>query len=151
MKQRELVSSIILLTIGMTILLETRKLPIGSLSEPSTGFFPLILGVLLTILSLLLLGKAIEEKSGGTSKGEVKSGSLKRVGLAVAALFAFAYLFEPLGYMICIFLLISFLLLTIGSQKWWIAITVGLISSLCSFLLFDLLLDVRLPMGLLGF
>lgn len=148
-RQRDVISSIILLAIAMTILLETKKMPIGTPSSPNMGFFPFILGVLLAISSLLLLWKAIREKKGGTSVGEARSGSLKGVGLAVGALFAFAFLFEFLGYMICTFLLISFLLLTVGSQKWWLALLIGFISSLASFLIFGLLLGAELPVGIL--
>jgi len=143
-------SSIILLVIATTIVLETRKSPIGSLREPDMGFFPLILGVLLAIFSLLLLWKAIGEKRRGTMGG-VKSGGLKRISLAAVGLFAFAFLFEFLGYMICTFLLISFLLFIVGSQKWWLAILVGFVSSLGSFLLFSLLLGASLPAGILKF
>ena len=66
------------------------------------------------------------------------------------ALFAFAFLFEFLGYMISTFLLIAFLSLAIGSQKWWLAILAAFISSVVSYLIFGLLLGASLPAGILG-
>ncbi|MFC1815728.1 tripartite tricarboxylate transporter TctB family protein [Thermodesulfobacteriota bacterium] len=150
MRQRAFMSSIILLAIAMTILLETRKLPIGSPSSPNMGFWPLILGVLLAILSLLLIWKAIKEKGEERSISEEISASPKGPILALGALFAFAFLFEFLGYMICTFLLLSFLLFTFSTQKWWLSLLVAFISSIVSYLMFVRLLGAPLPVGILG-
>jgi putative tricarboxylic transport membrane protein len=150
MGQRQLISSIVLLVIVFATFLETSKLPIGVPGKPQTGFYPLILAVLLTILSLLLLWQAIKEKKGERSTAEARWGGLKRIGLALGALFAFAFLFEHLGYVITTFLLIAFLLRAIEPQKWWVVILVAFLCSLISFLVFGLLLNTQLPLGILG-
>jgi putative tricarboxylic transport membrane protein len=150
MGQRQLFSSIVLLVIAFATFFETSKLPIGVPGKPQTGFYPLILAILLTTLSLLLLWQAIKKKKrkeGGTA--EAKLGGLKRVGLALGALFAFAFLFERLGYIITTFLLITFLLRAIEPQKWWVVILVAFLCSLISFLVFGMLLDMQLPQGIL--
>ena len=72
------------------------------------------------------------------------------MGLALGALFAFAFLFEHLGYIITTFLLIAFLLRAIEPQKWWVVILVAFLCSLVSFLVFGLLLNIQLPPGILG-
>jgi putative tricarboxylic transport membrane protein len=150
MRRRNFISSIILLAIAMAIILEAKKLPFGTLGSPNMGFFPLILGTLLAILSVILFGQATKEKGEGSILTGVTSGSWKKIGLAAVALFAFAFLFEFLGYMISTFLLIAFLSLAIGSQKWWLAILAAFISSVVSYLIFGLLLGASLPAGILG-
>lgn len=126
-------------------------MPIGTPGRPQVGFYPFILAILLTILSVLLLWQAIKEKKGGGSTGEVRSGGLKKIGLAMGALFAFAFLLDLLGYIISTFLLIAFLLRAIEPQKWWIVIVVAFLCTLVSFLVFNLLLEAQLPPGILGF
>ncbi len=155
MWQNNFISSIVLLAIAVAIFFEIRKLPIGSLRTPKIGFFPFILATLLTIFSLLLLwqtikgkGGAIKEKGGGAMG--MRSPSWRNIGLTLGVLFAYAFLLEPIGFIISTFFLISFLLRVIGAQKWWVVILVGLSSSLLSFLIFGQLLDARLPAGILG-
>jgi len=150
MGHRNFNSSIVLLGIAIAIFVETRKLPIGSFRAPQMGFFPFILGIMLTIFSLLLLWQTIKEKGRGRSHTSVRSGNWKGIGLTLGALFAYAFLLECLGYILSTFLLIVFLLRVIGAQKWWVVISGALLSSLASFLIFDLLLDVPLPAGILG-
>lgn len=150
MRQRNFISSIVLLAIAFATFLKISRIPIGTPGRPQVGFYPFILAILLTILSVLLLWQAIKEKNGKKSTAEVRSGGLKRIGLAVGALFAFAFLLDLLGYIISTFLLIAFLLRAIEPQKWWLVIVVAFLCSLVSFLVFGLLLDAQLPPGILG-
>ena len=62
MKKRDLILGFVLLALAIVTLMEISKLPIGSLSSPHVGFFPLIAAILLGILSLVLLGQAIRGK-----------------------------------------------------------------------------------------
>ncbi len=150
MKKRDLITSIILLALSIAILLEIREFPIGKLSSPQMGFFPLILAVLLGILSLVLLGQAIKGKDEGEIPSWVSSGREKIFILTVGILFIFPIFFERLGYLISVFLLIALLFGTIGKKKWWVVIMVAFFSALASYLVFGILLNTQLPMGILG-
>lgn len=150
MKRRNLVSAIILLALSVGTLLETRKLPIGTLTSPQSGFFPLILAICLGIFSLVLLGQAIKEKPEGETISWVNPGGWKGLSLTVGALFVFAIFFEWLGYLISIFLLMTFLLGAIGNKRWWFVIMISLLSTLASYLIFGILLKAPLPEGILG-
>ena len=153
MKKKDVISSIFLLALAGVVFFEVRKLPIGSLGAPRLGLWPLILAILLVGLSLILLAQAIKKKENKKEKSAFWGGpdSWKRFGLAVGALFAFGFVYEHLGYLISVFLLISFLLRAIESIKWWVVITVALSSSVCSYLLFGVVLETQLPAGLFGF
>ena len=150
MKQRNLICSIVLLAIALATFLEISRIPIGSPGRPQTGFYPLILASLLTILSLTLLWEALKEKKEKRSPVRGGWGGLKKVGLTLAALVAFAFLLKPLGYLLSIFLLIAFLMRAIEPQRWWKVIVVAFLCSTVSFLILDLLLDTPLPRGILG-
>jgi len=150
MKKRNLILGIILLTLAIATLIETRKLPIGSLSSPQAGFFPLVLAIILGILSLVFLRQTIRGKDEGKAPPWASGGGLGHLILTVGVLFLYGFSFEPLGYLISTFLLIIFLVGAPGRKKWWVVITVALLSTAVSYLLFDTLLEASLPKGILG-
>jgi putative tricarboxylic transport membrane protein len=150
MKQRNLVSGIILLALAIATLVETNKLEIGTLLSPQTGFFPFILAILLGILSLILLGQAITEKDERKVPSWVSSGGWKTLSLTLGGLLFFAIFFERLGYLVSTFLLISLLVGAIGKRKWWLVILFAFLSTLISYLIFGILLKTELPAGIMG-
>ena len=151
MRKTDIVAGIILLALSIITLLEIRQLPVGNLASPQPGFFPLILAIILSILSVVLLRQAIQTKEKGKGKGKFwgSSGGRKRISLTLGVLFIVAIFFERVGYLISAFFLIAFLLVAIGNQKWWVAITAGFLSAMVSYLLFGLLLKGSLPAGIL--
>ena len=150
MRQRNLICSIALLAIALATFLEISRIPIGTPGKPQMGFYPLILTALLTILSLTLLWETLKEEKEKKRNVHEGWGGLKKVGLTIAALVAFAFLLKPLGYLLSIFLLIAFLLRAIEPQRWWKVIVVAFLCSVVSFLILDQLLDTPLPKGILG-
>ena len=150
MKQRDLICSIVLLGIAFVTFLEVSRVPIGTPGRPKMGFYPLILAGLLTLLSLVLLWETLKEKKEKKNNIHEGRGGLKKVGLTLAALAAFAFLLERLGYLLSIFLLIAFLMRAIEPQRWWKVIVVAFLCSTVSFLILDLLLDTPLPKGVFG-
>lgn len=150
MKNCEYISSIILLLLSIASITEASRLPFGSLSAPHSGFFPLVLAILLGIISLVLLVNTILKKNRKEESSlTLVSGSLKRIGLVIGALFIFAFFFERLGYIISTFFLIAFLLRVIEPQKWWVVILEALLGSLLSYFIFGVLLNTSLPVGIL--
>ena len=148
--KKDLYSALALLLITIVSLAEASKLPFGRLRAPKSGFFSLILIVLLGILSLVLLGQALRKRVGGKIDSEVSSIRWRKIGLVIGALLAYGLSFEYLGYVLCSFLFIFFLLLAIEPQKWWVVIVVAVLVSLGSYLVFGVLLKATLPAGILG-
>ncbi len=114
------------------------------------GFYPLILACLLTILSFSLLWETLKESKEKESPARGERSGLRKVGLTLGALLAFAFLLKPLGYTPTMFLLIAFLMRAIEPQRWWKVIMVSVLCSALSFLILDLVLDTPLPRGILG-
>ncbi len=152
MRKRNLISSIVLLVLGLAMMAESRKLPFGSLRAPEVGFLPLILATLLVAFSLIFLVQSIRrEKHEKGVPFEMRFGNWVRIGLALCALVASTLLFEPLGYILSSFFLVAFLLCTVEPQKWWVAVGIALLSSFGSYMLFVTLLGTTLPKGIFGF
>jgi hypothetical protein len=149
MKKRDLIFGFILLALAIVTFVETSKLPIGSLSSPHVGFFPLIMAILLSILSLVLLWQTIRRKDINKAPVLLGSGGWKPLSLTVGFLVLFAIFFEYLGYLIDTFLLIVFLVGMSSTTRWWMAIIYGFAAAVACYLIFGLLLNAQLPGGLL--
>ncbi|WP_095107160.1 tripartite tricarboxylate transporter TctB family protein [Pseudomonas sp. Irchel 3E20] len=75
--------------------------------------------------------------------------TLQKIGLCVALLLIFASLFEPLGFILSS-MLIGIPMARLYGGRWLPAIAVTTLMSVGLYLLFDTLMDVPLPLGLLA-
>lgn len=148
MRKSVTITAILFLALALGAFIEARKLPFGRVSAPQPGFFPLILSVMLAIISLLVLVEALKGREEDSVVGERLS--RKGIGLALGALFAFAFLFESLGYLVTTFLFVAFLMRAMDREKWGLAIAVAFSASFVSYVLFGWLLQTPLPAGFLG-
>ncbi len=148
-KTADLVSSLVLIGLTAVAVWEAVQLPFGTLRSPEAGFWPLILAMILGIFSFVRLGKTLKEKVEEAKTSPAFSGGWRKIVLVVTSLVAFAFVFERLGYLISIFLLMAFLLRTVKPMRWWLVIVIALSSSVLSYLVFGVLLSTPLPGGLI--
>lgn len=74
--------------------------------------------------------------------------TLSKIGICVVLLLIFAGLFEPLGFILSS-ILIGIPMARLYGGRWWPSIVVTTLMSIGLYLLFDKLMDVPLPLGLL--
>jgi putative tricarboxylic transport membrane protein len=68
----------------------------------------------------------------------------------VAVLIAFVGLLEPLGYLITSFIGVALVLRIMGIKSWRVLLTTSLGLSIGTFVLFDRILGITLPVGILS-
>jgi putative tricarboxylic transport membrane protein len=105
--------------------------------------FPLVLSIPLGLLSLYLIARPDPEP--GWARGRV----LLKQALALIAFVAYAYLLEPLGFIVASVLAVAVLGWLLGARPWH-STAAGLAIALVLFLLFDTLLGLPLPAGVLA-
>ena len=147
MKKSAIVTSILFLILAFGAFIESMKLPFGRVSAPAAGFFPAVLAVLLALTSLFTIVEALGGSHEGVAQGEPLT--WKKIVLTLGSLLVFGFVFERLGYLLATFLFIIFLLRAVERQSWGLALSVALLASLVSYLVFGLLLGTPLPAGLL--
>lgn len=106
--------------------------------------FPLLLSGLMAVGGAWLLWRPSGHDSG------LDLASLGKLGLAAAAIVVYALLFQVLGFTLATTLMALPVGLAFGGH-WKQALAGGLVLGLSLFFLFDKLLDVILPTGLLSF
>ena len=144
-KSGDIVVGLFFLAIGIVFMIGAIKLQVGVPTEPHPGFFPFIDGIILIVLSVLFLfqawgGKAGESPAFGKMGGPV---------LVVLTLILYVATLETLGYIITTTVL-SAVVLKVMETKRRVLLLVSLILAVVSYLVFDRLLGVSLPRGLLA-
>jgi len=144
-KSGDIAVGLFFLAIGIVFMIGAIKLQVGVPTEPRPGFFPFIDGTILIVLSALFLFqvwgvRADDSRAVGNLRGPV---------LVVLTLILYVAALEPLGYIITTTLL-SAVVLKVMETKLRVLILVSLILAVVSYLIFDRLLGVTLPRGLLA-
>lgn len=119
-------------------------IPRGEVGNPGPGFLPLVLGLLLIGLGIGCAVRAVRAR-------ETKDVTLadRKAAICVAALIGAALAFVPLGFLptIAVFLVVLFAVL--AGMRWWVAALSGCGASVAVWLVFDRLLGLGLPAGVL--
>ena len=148
MKKSNLLSGLFFILVGTYLVVEGRELKFGSFEGPQPGFFPVILGVLMILLSVVLIVVSLlgEEKR----KNSFSKANLIKVSIILGSMVACGPVMELVGYLITIFLWFSFVMLMIDPRSPIKAFFYGAIASPASYVLFKLVLQQNLPAGFLG-
>ena len=125
------------------------RYPIGTFQNPGYGLFPLLIGILLSLLSfVLLLGSILRNHSGKETLSP--SGGQKRrykVIATVLIMILYALTLDRLGFLFVTFVLLFLLFKAIGQQSIRFSLGVAIGVSFISYLLFKVFLSVPLPEG----
>ncbi len=144
--------SLILITLGVGQCLWSLHLGLGRASEPKTGFMPFLIGLILIILSAVLLVQSTAEvsKNHRTRASPWSDIHWKRVIFMIILLLAYCILLPILGYLISTFLLMVLSMRVIEPRNWLATMMVGIMTSIISYLIFDVWLQVSFPHGILN-
>lgn len=104
------------------------------------------------LFSIILFLSALIQK--GREQSEKEEGVFKNVNWAkkicvIVPLIVYATICEKMGFLVSTFLLIGFLPFSIEAKKWYVVVGVAFATSLLTYVFFALLLETRLPRGIL--
>ncbi|MFJ4029552.1 tripartite tricarboxylate transporter TctB family protein [Paenarthrobacter sp. NPDC089989] len=134
--------------LGIYVIISSSGFGYGTTSKPGAGVFPLAIGFVLVLLSLVWLVQCL---AGRVSREEEPSdadrpGRLKVV-LTVAVIIGFALLVNVLGYQLTMLLAMATILTFVARTKWWLTLVLSAGMAFGTFTLFDLGLGVLLPVS----
>lgn len=148
-----LTSGIVIAAFAALVSFEASKLAFGTSRSPGPGFLPLVCGIVLFLLSLLFVLQTILKREGPSSaEGSPWSGvQWQQVPATLAVLLAYAILLQRLGYLICTWILMTFLLWDRAVKRKHYVVIASLAVTVVTYVIFKGLLKIRLPVGVLGF
>ncbi len=149
MGRKDQISSLFWFCIALGVIQQGLKLGVGSFRKIGVGGFPLICGIALACLSLGIL---IKSTLGARGKGEKDSlrvnwVSFGRIGTITAALLVYIFAFPRFGFFFCTFWFLYFLFRNPAQKGWWSPFLSAALTTLASFLLFHIMLQIEFPIG----
>jgi putative tricarboxylic transport membrane protein len=140
--------AMVFLLLGVWICIEALQVPFGSLRMPGAGFFPLLLGVMLSVFSLVLLGMNLLSPAVGSTQVWPER---PEVLYLVASVVASVWLFDRLGFLLTMALFLGVAMKTSGRMGSMRAAAFAVVGSAASYWVFGRLLQINLPEGILPF
>jgi putative tricarboxylic transport membrane protein len=149
--RHDLVSGLLAAALGAAVVLHVRTFPELPDGQPGPALFPGIVGGLLVLFGLVLVvravlargGPAADPGAGVTARGWLRA--LAVLGLVVA----YMLLAETLGFLLTMGVLLFLLMWTLGARP-LIAVLAAAVTTGFIFVVFEEVLLVPLPEGLLG-
>jgi len=150
MRRMDLIKGITFLIFSLIVCYESIHLPLWSAKKPGPGLFPFFLGISLGFLSLVFIIVKGFRKNREAAFFWADRRNRKRILFAFGMLISYAIVLPFLGFLVSTFFLVFFLLGLSYPGKW---IAMGISSFLISiafYIIFQILLKIQLPYGILG-
>jgi putative tricarboxylic transport membrane protein len=147
-KHADLVAALVWAGVGAGAAFEGWTLGVGGLHDPGPGFMLFGVGVIMGVLTLAV---AVVAARGGEGAADWRWRDARwgKLFLVVAALVVYGVLLERLGFLVTTALVLLVLFKAVEAQRWWVAITGSVVSTLVAWLVFHVWLGAQLPRGLL--
>ena len=152
MYKKEILGGLFWIATGILFLSGAIKYGIYEGGAPGPGLIPFLGSTVLICLAIFLLINAylklrVSERIRGPFFPE--KDSFKKIFLSVLATAIYGIVLEYIGFVVTSFFFILFLMKFIEPQKWRTSLLTSLLTAFTSYLLFQKLLQVQLPMGVL--
>jgi putative tricarboxylic transport membrane protein len=141
----DIIGSLLFMSVGIGVTIGAIGLHVGKATEPQPGFFPFLGGIALSVLSGILLLQAWRGRSAGTQV----FGKLWGPCILFMVLIFYVATLETLGYLICTAILSAVILRVMETKSLRVLIMTSILVAVGSYILFNRLLDVPLPLGIL--
>src|SRR4030042_1876886 len=152
MEKADRASGLFCFLFSLFVSYESYKLGLGNLYQPGPGFLFFWTGVVTAILSLTIIVTSLRNRSPDEAKESIfVKWNVTKIVLVLISLFLYALLIEWLGFLIVTLLLFIFLLGVIEKKRWWFAVSVSLLVTALTYMVFEVALQSQLPKGLLEF
>lgn len=148
MRQGEIVSGLALASLGLFIVARASQWVLLGKDGPGPGFFPLIYGLLMVVLSLALVTHALLKRPvAAADQGEYKNTSVAAALGVWLAFTATILVMKAIGFMVALGLLVLFMTRVIFSKPPKFSVLSALLVPLGFYVIFKLGLQVQLPVG----
>jgi putative tricarboxylic transport membrane protein len=136
-----------LTALGLYVASEALSLGLWTELGPGPGLLPLLLGIALVGLTgIWVVQTVLERRTGAVERPHEPLDRSYVVGV-VGGLLLLAAVMDLIGFQISMALFLFAELMWLGRQRWWLSAAVAVIGSVGTFVLFDRVLGVALPLS----
>lgn len=145
-RRTEAVVAALLLAVGVVVVVESRRLGSGWTSDgPGAGYFPFLIGGLLSLSSLGTLVQAIRSPADGPAF--VTRHQMRRVLAVLGPAVLYVLGVQWLGIYVASAIYIAIFMATLGGYSWAKSAVVGIAVNVVLFLMFEVWFKVPLHKG----
>ena len=153
MRKNDLISSLAFLICGISItLFSLLRISTGTFGNPGSGLFPLITGILLTIIAGIVFITSFRQSNAAANEppgADMRLGHIKPAA-TVIIMFLYAITIDWVGFITASLILLFFLYKAIGNLSVKVSIGGSVLTTVIAYLIFKVWLNVQLPTGPLG-
>jgi putative tricarboxylic transport membrane protein len=149
-KDANLWTSLFLMILSGAVISESFELEVGTPGNPGSGFMIFGASAVLGLLALHQFIKSLKslKQESGAATERIHWGRILGV---IAANLLYIFLLQPVGYLICTFLLLFFLFQVLERGRWLQRAIGAALTSFLTYLFFARLLQLNLPKGMIPF
>jgi len=144
-------TSLFWLAIGLIIAYFSTKYGLGRISAPGPGLFPFLSGLAIALLALIVFSQQFSITIKENFKALWLDTKWPTIIIVLGALVLYVVLFRILGFILDTFWFIAFLMRAIEPISWKKVLFGSILTSLSSYVIFQLWLEAQLPKGIFGF
>lgn len=145
----EVLFGCLILAFGIIALVGSMQLGFGSLSQPGSGLFPFFAGLMIVIAAPIAIVNSIVGR-GSESEFILKKDGFRTLAGMIVVFAGWILAMPALGYVVVTFAAVLVLARLLGLEGWLKPLALSVATALATYVLFDRLLYLDLPRGLLG-
>jgi hypothetical protein len=149
-KDANLWVSLFLMILSAAVINEALELEVGTPNTPGSGFMIFGAAVVLGLLALHQFIKSVRSNKPGAEAAAERI-HWGRIAAVIVANVLYVYLFRPVGYFVCTFLLLCFLFQVLERGRWIQRVVGAALTTFFTYVLFARLLQLNLPKGVVPF
>ncbi len=154
MNKSDPLSALAWAAVGILFCKGSVSLGLGSLGEPGPGFFPFIMSIFLISFSLLHILSSLTRGRPAMGMEDTRwpgGDGIRRIVLSVIPLFGFVMALDGLGFVLTTLLFMLFVSSLVIPQKKSTVFLTTMLTTIMSYIVFEVWLKAHLPKGFLGF
>jgi hypothetical protein len=136
-----------LMALGLAALYKASSLPFGTVREPDSGFYPIL--ICIALVAFAGISFASPEQARPSEGDSHPRGSLRVWGIVVAMVL-YVWALGAVGFLLCTAALVVLLLRGMGALPWLHSVVAAVVAAAACYALFTRL-GVPLPAGILSF
>lgn len=147
MRTGESIFALFMVLLCAAYLFFSQKIDIGTMNEPEAGFMPVVIGVIGLLISSIILISNLKGQVVKKTEAISAVGMKRFIGCVIASIL-FIPVFNVLGTVVAVFALVLAMTKILGGQGWVRPIFLAAASSAIAYVVFIMILDVPLPLGI---
>lgn len=150
-KMADLITAGVLLLTGVLVAVDSLRLGSGwGMEGPKPGFFPFLMAVIMILGSVMVVRKVLAKPGKNALEQFLPRESIKPVLVVLIPACLMILLTEVVGLYVAGMIYLSAYIRWVGDFRWRVALTIGILTPLAFYYVFEKLFLIPMPAGLYG-